>query len=193
VRAYRWGAVGLGFVGVLIMLSPHLDAHAVAGGLSAGPALGAMFGLAGACCAAGATIQIRRLTATERTGAIVLYFSLLSAAIGLLTSLLGWKTPSPRDFLLLTLIGILGGVGQILLTLSYRYADASLVAPFDYTTMIWAILIGFFAFGQMPDGAVVAGAAIVALAGIFVLWRERQLGLSRVRAVEAASQRPAGG
>lgn len=193
VRAYRWGAVVVGFLGVVIMLSPHLGLPLPAKGLSGGAALGALFGLAGACCAAGATIQIRRLTATERTGAIVLYFSLLSAAIGLATAALGWKTPTPRDFLVLALIGFLGGVGQILLTQSYRYADASLVAPFEYTTMIWAILIGFLAFGQMPNEAVIVGAAIVALAGMFVLWRERQAGLAEAEEVEEPAQRPAGG
>jgi drug/metabolite transporter (DMT)-like permease len=193
VRAYRWTAVLVGFVGVLIMLSPHLGARVAGNGLSAGPAVGALFGLAGACCAAGATIQIRRLTATERTGAIVLYFSLLSAAIALATVSLGWKVPSPRDFLVLVLIGFLGGIGQILLTQSYRYADASLVAPFEYTTMIWAIFIGFFAFGHLPDRAVIVGATVVALAGLFVLWRERQLGLDRDDAAEAAARRPTGG
>jgi drug/metabolite transporter (DMT)-like permease len=193
VRAYRWTAVLVGFVGVLIMLSPHLGARVAGNGLSAGPAVGALFGLAGACCAAGATIQIRRLTATERTGAIVLYFSLLSAAIGLATVSLGWKVPSSRDFLVLVLIGFLGGIGQILLTQSYRYADASLVAPFEYTTMIWAIFIGFFAFGHLPDRAVIVGATVVALAGLFVLWRERQLGLDRDDGAEAAARRPTGG
>ncbi|HKG77389.1 MAG TPA: EamA/RhaT family transporter, partial [Beijerinckiaceae bacterium] len=80
---------------------------------------------------------------------------------------------------------------QILLTQSYRYADASLIAPFEYTTMIWALLIGWFAFGQMPQGSVIIGGLIVAFAGLFVLWRESRLGLKRARAAEACAQRPA--
>lgn len=190
VRAYRWTAVVVGFVGVLIMLMPHLGGS-LSRGLAAGPGIGAAFALLGAACAAGATIQVRRLTATERTGAIVFYFSLLTSLLGLVTIVLGWRMPSLPDLAILILIGILGGIGQILLTQSYRFADASLVAPFEYTTMIWALLIGWFVFGQWPSGVVLAGGAIVAAAGMFVLWRERQLGLERAKALETVSQRAA--
>jgi drug/metabolite transporter (DMT)-like permease len=191
VRAYRWSAVAVGFLGVMVMLWPHLSGGALAHGLAGGSAVGALFGLLGACCAAGATIQVRRLTKTERTGAIVFYFTILSSAFGLATIVLGWPMPSARDWGLFVVIGILGGIGQILLTQSYRYGDASLVAPFEYTTMIWALLIGWFAFGQWPAPIVLAGAAIVAAAGMFVLWREHRLGLQRRKDVELPSQRPA--
>ncbi len=197
VRAYRWTAVAVGFVGVLIMVSPHLStarAATPAAGAPAGEAaFGALIALFGACCSAGATIQVRRLTATEKTGAIVLYFSLLTTALGLATAVFGWRMPSLEDFALLVLIGILGGIGQILLTQCYRYADTSIVAPFEYTTMIWALLLGWVLFGDLPTATVLAGAAIVAGAGIFVLLRERKLGLERRKEVETSSQRPAGG
>lgn len=189
VRAYRWTAVLVGFGGVLIMLMPHLRTGIAATGLGGGPAVGALFALLGASCAAGATIQVRRLTATEGTGAIVFYFSLLTTILGLSTALLGWVMPPPGDFALLVLVGILGGIGQILLTQSYRYGDASLVAPFEYTTMIWALLIGWFAFDQLPQPSVALGGAIVAAAGLFVIWRERRLGIERARALEAAPKR----
>lgn len=191
VRAYRWTAVVVGLAGVLVMLAPHLGRGAMPGGLSSGPAIGAMFALFGAVCAAISTIQVRRLLATEKTGAIVLYFSLLTALLGLSTVVLGWRMPNPADLALLVMIGILGGIGQILLTQSFRYADASLVAPFEYTTMLWAFLIGWFVFGQAPQQTVVIGAMIVALSGLFVLWRERQLGLIREKGVETGAQRPA--
>ena len=165
----------IGFVGVLIMLMPHLNAGALVEGLSGGPAVGALFALLGAFCSAGATIQVRRLLMTEKTGAIVL----------------GWHLPGPADATLLVVIGILGGIGQILLTQSFRYADASLIAPFEYTTMLWAFLIGWFAFAQAPQEAVIVGAGIVAAAGLFVLWREHRLGLMRAKDVETSSQRPA--
>ena len=193
VRAYRWSAVVLGFVGVLIMLSPHLVASSTVTGLETGPAIGAMFSLIGAFCSAGATIQVRRLTQIEKTGAIVFYFSLLTTVLGLATIVLGWRMPPTDELFLLILVGILGGIGQILLTQSYRFADTSIVAPFEYTTMIWALLLGFFMFGDLPSTAVSVGAAIVAAAGLFVLWRERQLGLKRVKEVETGAQRPAGG
>jgi drug/metabolite transporter (DMT)-like permease len=133
---------------------------------------------------------VRRLTQTEKTGAIVLYFSLLTTVLGLATIVLGWRMPGASDFGLLVLTGILGGVGQILLTQSYRYADTSLLAPFEYTTMIWALLTGWFVFGQLPQTAVIAGGLIVSMAGLFVVWREHRLELIRVKEIEIASQRP---
>jgi drug/metabolite transporter (DMT)-like permease len=193
VRFYRWSAVVIGFVGVLIMLSPHLSSGSIANGLAGGPAVGAMFCLFGACCSAGAAIQVRRLTASEKTGAIVLYFSILTTLLGLSTVVLGWRMPDAGDFTLLVLIGILGGIGQILMTQSYRFADTSIIAPFDYTTMIWGLLLGWFVFGDLPTLTVSIGGGIVAAAGVFVIWRERQLGLQRVRELETVSQRPAGG
>jgi drug/metabolite transporter (DMT)-like permease len=190
VRAYRWTAVVVGFAGVLIMLTPHMSLSVVKGGLSAGPAVGVFFALLAAFCSAGAMIQVRRLTETEKTGAIVLYFSLLASVLGLATIVLGWRFPGAFDFGLLVLMGVLGGVGQILLTQCYRYGDASLVAPFEYTTMIWALVIGWFVFGEAPQAAIVVGGFIVCLAGLFVVWRERRLQLIRVKEVEVASQRP---
>ena len=114
VRAYRWTAVAIGFAGVLIMLLPHLDLAALARGPAGGPAVGVLFSLLAACCAAGATVQVRRLTATEKTGAIVFYFSLLTTALGLATIALGWRMPGWSDVGLLVVTGVLGGIGQIL-------------------------------------------------------------------------------
>ncbi|QFU18064.1 EamA family transporter [Microvirga thermotolerans] len=189
VRAYRWTAVGIGFVGVLIMLSPYLRLNPLSGG---GQSLGAFFALVGAFCSAGATIQVRRLTMTERTGAIVFYFFILASGLSLLTLPLGWKPPPLSDLLFFVLVGTLGGIGQILLTQSYRYADTSILAPFEYTTMIWALLLGWFVFGDLPTAAVMIGAAIVAGTGLFIVWRERRLGLERAKELETAAQRPGG-
>lgn len=184
VRAYRWTAVAVGLAGVMVMLSPRLGAEA------AGASLGALFAIGAAVCTAGATIQVRRLTATETTGAIVFYFSAVTTLIGLSTVFLGWVMPSPRQAAMLIGIGVLGGIGQITLTESYRHADASLVAPFEYTTMLWATLLGWFVFGQWPDDAVIAGAVLVTASGIFVIYREHKLGLQRRKEAEVASQRP---
>lgn len=186
VRAYRWSAVAVGLVGVLVMLSPRFGDEALAQGAS----LGALFGIGAAFCTAGATIQVRRLTATERTGAIVFYFSAVTTLIGLSTVFFGWVMPTLPQLAMLIGLGILGGIGQILLTESYRWADASLVAPFEYTTMIWATLLGWFVFGQWPEQAVIAGAVLVTASGIFVIYRERKLGLQRRKEVEMSSQRP---
>ncbi|MBM6594494.1 DMT family transporter [Microvirga pudoricolor] len=193
VRAYRWTAVAVGFVGVMIMLSPYLGQSALSGDLMAASSIGAGLALMAAFTSAGAAIQVRRLTQTEKTGAIVFYFSVMSAFFGLLTIVLGWKMPPLDDFLLFLATGILGGIGQILMTQSYRHADASIIAPFEYTTMIWAILFGWFLFGDLPGWTVVAGAIIVAAAGLFVVWRERQLGLIRVKEMAASAQQRSSG
>jgi drug/metabolite transporter (DMT)-like permease len=84
-------------------------------------------------------------------------------------------------------IGFLGGTGHILLTESYRYASASMLAPFDYTSMIWALVLGYAFFGELPTVMIVVGSAIIAAAGLFVIWRERQLALARRRAVEGTT------
>ncbi len=192
VRVYRWAAVTVGFLGVIIMLSPHLGLSLAPGAIQAGAGIGAGFALFGAFCSAGAAIQVRRLTSSEKTGAIVLYFSLLTPLLGLSTIVLGWRMPIGLDAVLLVSIGILGGIGQILMTQSYRYADTSIIAPFEYTTMIWAFLIGWFAFGDLPTLTVSIGAGIVAAAGMFVVWREHQLGLVRKEIEASVARRPSG-
>jgi drug/metabolite transporter (DMT)-like permease len=174
----------------MIMLSPYLSPKMFSGGLTSGPALGAIAALAGAFCSAGAALQVRRLTATERTGAIVFYFFILASGLSLLTLPFGWLLPDRDDLLLFVLVGTLGGVGQILLTESYRHADTSIIAPFEYTSMIWALLIGWLVFGDLPGAAVMVGGSIVAASGLLIVWRERQLGLQRAKERAAASQRP---
>ncbi len=192
VRAYRWSAVGVGFVGVLIMLSPYLTLGTFTGDLGGGPTLGALCALLGAFCSAGAMIQVRRLTATETTAAIVFYFFILASVLSLCTIVLGWRKPDAFDMLLFVVGGILGGVGQILLTQSYRYADTSIIAPFEYTTMIWALLFGWFMFGDLPTTSMLAGAAIVAGTGLFIVWREHRLGLMRAQELKVATSKPGG-
>jgi drug/metabolite transporter (DMT)-like permease len=197
VRVYRWSAVGLGFVGVIIMLTPHWAAASQPStGLTDLRLVGAGFGMLGAVCAGFATIETRKLTSAHTTGSIVSYFMLLTTMIGLLTFAVGWfdpnhawKLPTLRDAVLLVAMGVMGGIGQITLTQSFRYADASIIAPFDYISMVWAIAVGWFLFGELPANVVVAGAAVVVAAGIFVIWRERQLGLDRRRQKESGPTR----
>jgi drug/metabolite transporter (DMT)-like permease len=188
VRPYRWAAVGIGFVGVLVMLSDDLGQGV---GATAGYSLGATVALAGAFCSAVAMIQTRRLTRSEATGAIVFYFSTVTAVISAALLILAavWPSgapganffagqtfvaPNALEFCLLASIGLLGGAGQILMTHSYRFADASIIAAFDYVSMIWAATFGYAFFAETPSAAVLAGAAVVAGAGVLVLWRERR-------------------
>ena len=189
VRVYRWTAVGVGFLGVLLMLSPHMKPDAFAQGLSGAPAIGALLALGGAFCSAFASVEVRMLTRTEKTGAIVFYFMSLTSLLGLLTIFLGWTMPNWQEFLLLVTIGVLGGLGQILLVQAYRYGDASLVAPFEYSTMIWATALGWFFFGEWPAAAVITGSLIVIASGIYVILREKQLGLLKRETREVGPSR----
>jgi drug/metabolite transporter (DMT)-like permease len=180
VRLFRISAVAMGMVGVMIVVYPRLT---VLSGDAAGylEAFGAMVVLGGAVFASLAQVFVRRLVNTEPTAAIVFYFSLTATALSLITIPFGWVWPTPGEAAILVAAGLLGGVGQILLTSSYREADASLVAPFDYASMIFALGIGYFVFAEVPTLPMLAGAALIVTAGILIIWRERQLGLERAR------------
>ncbi|MBI3434759.1 MAG: DMT family transporter [Proteobacteria bacterium] len=181
VRIYRWSAVSVGFGGVIVMMWPYLDLANLVNANSATAMVGAICALSGAFVNAGSVIQTRRLTDSETTSSIVFYFSLICAIVGLCTLPFGWVTPTPAQFAALVAVGVLGGVAHIILTESYRFAPASLVAPFDYAAMLWAFLLGFIVFGEIPALHGYVGALIVAGAGLFVIWRERRRGIERVR------------
>jgi drug/metabolite transporter (DMT)-like permease len=184
VRVYRWSAVIIGFVGVIVMLIPHFEVGHYAAIGAATATVGSLLAVGSCICNAGTVIQTRRLTQSETTSSIVFYFSLVCAIAGALTLPFDWYTPTASELVGLMALGVLGGVAHILLTESYRYAMASVVAPFDYTSMLWALLLGYWLFGELPDTLVYIGGSIVAGAGLFVIFRERQLGLQRAREVE---------
>lgn len=181
VGVFRLGAVALGLVGVLIILTPRLTTLS-GPTVETAQAVGAVLVLLGAVCAALAQIYIRKLVQTEQTSAIVFYFSLTSTLLSLLTLPFGWVIPGGTETVYLILAGILGGLAQIFLTSSFRFADASVVAPFDYASMLFAIAIGYFIFDEIPTLQMLVGAALIVLAGIIIILRERQLGLKRGRA-----------
>jgi len=185
VRIYRWSAVLVGFAGVIVMLVPHFGVGHYAGIGATTAAVGSVLALVSAACNAGTVIQTRRLTQSETTSSIVFYFSLVCAIAGALTLPFDWYTPTASELAKLIGLGVLVGLAHILLTESYRHVAASLVAPFDYTAMLWALLLGYWLFGELPQPPVYLGAAIVAAAGLFVIFRERQLGLKRLRAMES--------
>lgn len=180
VRLFRLSCVALGLIGVLIVLSPRLTV--LDGGAGHTEAFGAMLVLGGAVFAALAQVFVRKLVQTEKTPAIVFYFSLTATLLSLVTIPFGWVAPAPLELALLIGAGLLGGIGQILLTSSYREADASLVAPFDYASMLFALAIGWFVFAEMPTLTMLMGAAIIITAGILIIWRERKLGKDRAAA-----------
>lgn len=178
VRLFRLTAVFVGLAGVLIVLSPRLS---LGSAVSHAQALGAMLALSGAVFAALAQVTVRKLVATESTSAIVFWFSITAASLSLITLPFGWVMPSPGQAAILVLAGLFGGLGQIFLTSSYREADVSLIAPFDYVSIIFALAIGYWVFAEAPTPTMLIGAGIVVAAGILIIWRERQLGLERAQ------------
>lgn len=180
VRLFRIATVALGMAGVLIILSPRLR-DAGASGMEGGAALGAVLCLTGAVFSALAQVFVRKLVLEERVTAIVFYFSLTATVLSLVTLPFGWVLPQPSVAARLVLAGLAGGVGQVLLTSSYRHAPASVVAPFEYASMILALAAGYFLFGERPTAVVLVGASIVIAAGLAIIWRERRLGLERAR------------
>jgi drug/metabolite transporter (DMT)-like permease len=84
-----------------------------------------------------------------------------------------WRAPEPVEWLLMAANGALSAGGQVLLIAAFRYAGASLLSPFSYSQMLWATLIGYFAFGQLPDALTWTGAAIIIVSGVYTLHRER--------------------
>lgn len=174
VRLYRWSAVAVGMVGVLIVTWPSLTLFS--SGVGGVAVVGVGAALAGACLGAVAQLLVRRLVATERPATIVFYFLATSSVMALLTIPFGWVMPTPLQALYLVGAGIAGGTAQIIVTESYRHADLSVIAPFEYTSLVFSIIIGFTFFGDVPTIHMLVGAVIVIGSGLFIIFRERQLG-----------------
>jgi hypothetical protein len=184
----RWFGVALGFCGVLVMLWEHVGTGDQ--GFSRG-AIGAAMSLTAAFCVAVAMIQTSRLVQSEHMGAVVFYFQFTAGCVGLSLMLLGalwpaswpfagamaslaWVTPlEPSHWALLIAAGLFGGIGQILMTRGYTLADASILACFDYVSMIWVLALGAVFLGEFPSFSVLAGAAIITIAGLLVIWSEK--------------------
>jgi len=169
VSLHRALAVAVGFVGVLIMVHPDPRQFA---------SVGVLFAIAAAAGSAGAMIAIREISRTEPGPTIVFYFTLAGAMVGLASLPFGWVMPSPGVLGLLVAAGLIGGTGQLLLTEAIRRAPVAVVAPFDYTQLVWAGLIGFLVWGETPAMLTLIGAMVVAASSTYILWRE--IGRSRI-------------
>ncbi|MEP4421164.1 MAG: DMT family transporter [Nitratireductor sp.] len=179
VRIFRWSAVVVGLIGVTIISWPKLTLLSSGAELGRGEALGVLAALVGAAVSAVAMLLVRRLVKTERSPTIVFWFSVTATVAGLLTLPFGWAALAPLQAVLLVMAGLCGGIGQILMTESYRHADMSTIAPFEYTSMLLGIAIGYTVFGDVPTIHVIIGGTIVVGAGLFIIWREHRLGLER--------------
>lgn len=158
-----WAAVVVGFVGVLVMLRPD-PANFVH--------LASILAVIQALGTAGAMLAIRQLGQTEAGPTIVFYFTLFAATVGGVALPFVWTTPSASTLGLLMATGLCGGVGQLMLTAAFKLAPPAIVAPFDYATLLWAGVLGFVLWGELPGWTTLAGAPLVVGSGLYIAWRE---------------------
>jgi drug/metabolite transporter (DMT)-like permease len=190
VRLYRWTAVFVGLIGIAVILWPRLTVFSDPSGQVSELTIGALASLSSCVFAAFATMHVRKLVSTERSATIVLYFSITCSIAGLVTLPFGWVWPTWQEAAMLVGSGIAGGIGQILLTEAYRRAEVSVIAPFEYTSLLFGIAVGYVFFNEVPTGWMLVGAVIVVGAGLFIIWREHALGLERRRAREVTPPSP---
>lgn len=181
IRIFRVSAVAVGLIGVLIILWPRFGGAQ----MDQMATIGAVMILGATLMRSLVQIHLRQLVQNEHTAAIVFYFSVTASVLALLTAPFGWVVPGGTTVLLLISAGLVGGVAQILVTSSYRFGAVSMLAPYDYTSMLFAIALGYFFFDELPTAMMLIGAGLVIIAGAVVIWREHKLGVERgkVRAV----------
>lgn len=161
---HRWAAVMAGFVGMLIIVRPSGDHF---------PLFGAGIALAGAVMVAVVSVLLRQLSRTEGPATIVFWFVIFSLPpLGLGLFFVG-RVHDPMTWALLLFIGTAGGLGQIFLTASLRWAPVSVVLPMDYSSLIWATIFGWFIWSYWPVPATWVGAALIVASGLYIAWRER--------------------
>jgi drug/metabolite transporter (DMT)-like permease len=163
---HRWGAITLGFIGVLIVAQPNSSSL---------PPLGVIIGLCAALGTAVVVITLRQIGETENPAATVFWFNIVCIVATALPMPLLFRNHTPDVWGALVVGGLLGGVAQIMMTAALRYAPVSVLAPFDYLQIVWATFWGFVLFATLPTAKVVAGAVLIAGAGLYVVWRERKL------------------
>ena len=176
VRWRRWTATLVGFGGVLIMLRPGallsgegiaLDGFLAALGMAAGIAV--------------AVIMVKRLPKSEHQAVMLLWFCLASIALAVVPAIQAWRNPSLEQWLMLAGVGVIGVSGQSLIIRAYRAGEASFVAPFDYSKILFAMAFGFLFFAEIPEIWTLAGAAVIVASSLYIAQREVKLGTRKER------------
>jgi len=181
IHAFRWTALAIGFSGVLVMIGPHLS-------FKDSSWLGVTVALGAAITSAMAMIFLRSMSRGEPAITITFYFLLTATLSSLITLFWGWVVPTKEQWIVLLLTGLFGVWGQLTMTYSYRFAEASTVAPLDYSAVIFSMIIGRLFFDETPSWSVWIGAPLVVGAGILIFFREYWLA-QRLRAdSQAAAQ-----
>lgn len=175
VRAFRWSMVALGLVGVSIVIWPRLTLDAETASIAA--MIGVFCVLCAALLRSLVQIHIRKMVKTEHPSAIVFYFTATVSIFALLTAPFGWVWPSANVLFLLIGSGLVGGVAQLMVTQSLKLSDASVLAPFEYASILFAMTVGYLWFADIPTGPMLMGASLVVVSGMLIIWRERQIGI----------------
>jgi drug/metabolite transporter (DMT)-like permease len=162
VGFHRWCAVVVGFLGIVVMARPSGEFLN----------LGIIFGVLSALFWAIGSLSVRQLTRTETTASITFYTHFFAALIlGVLLPFF-WVKPSWQGLLAMGLVGLLGGISQFWATQAYGYAPAAAVAPFNYTQMVWAVILGFLIWGDTPGLSLLSGVGLIVASGLYILYRE---------------------
>ena len=162
VGPVRWGALIIGFLGVLLVTSPGVDTFQT----------GYLFALANAILFGTVTVGVRGMTATESTETLTMYQMVILTAVFSVALPFGWVTPTLPDWGAMVANGLGNALGQYLWTRALHLAPTSAVVPFNYFSLVWAIILGFLVWGDIPSVALLAGSAIVVGSGMFLLWHE---------------------
>lgn len=178
VRIHRWSAVVVGFLGILVIA---LGQGAFGAGLGSASAAGVIAAVAHGAFSAATTLLVRQLSGTESSATIVMWQSLLMSLLTAAALPFVWVTPAGFDLVLLLLVGLLGGIAQVLLTEAYASAQVSALGPYTYTSLLWSIALGWLAFGERPTASMLLGAALIVAASLYILHRE----LVRARSKDA--------
>jgi drug/metabolite transporter (DMT)-like permease len=165
VGPVRWGALTVGFLGVLVVTAPGVDTFQV----------GSLFAIANAVLFGTVAVGVRRMAATESTSTLIMHQMVMLTVFFAAFLPFGWMTPTTaRDWTALIANGIANFIGQYLWTRALHLAPASAVAPFNYFSLVWATVLGFLVWGDVPSATLLMGSAVVVGSGMFLLWHEAQ-------------------
>jgi drug/metabolite transporter (DMT)-like permease len=170
-RWRRWSAIIVGFIGALVILRPGLDVVDT----------GSLLVLFSSLLWAMAMIDIKVLARTESSATITAYVTVLMTPLTLVPALFYWQTPSPELWVWLIFIGVIGTMGQFIVTEAIKLADMTVLMPFDFLKMVWAAFLGMILFAEVPDALTWLGAAIVFASSFYIIWREAKLRREKAR------------
>jgi drug/metabolite transporter (DMT)-like permease len=163
VGVRRWAATAVGFFGMLLIIRPGTSAFQTA----------AFFPLISALTWSIAAVMTRSVSAHDRAETTIVWSSLVMLAGSCLMVPFFWETPTPREWLMMSAIGLFSIVGHSLMVFAYERANASFLAPFSYVQLVWAASLGYLVFGSIPDRWIAAGSFLIVASGIYTAHRER--------------------